>query len=60
MDKNHLIEHFDNYEFSVKTQVLYKGNWYNIDNIDFENRLIGIKNCQELNLIHCLDIEDIK
>jgi len=37
-------EQFDNYKFSIKTEVRYRGQWDKITEVNFEERLIRLKN----------------
>lgn len=50
-------EQFYNYKFSIKTQVIYKGEWHSILWVDFEHRDIMLKDGM---LIRYYEIEDIK
>lgn len=37
-------QEFDNYKFSVVTQVEFRGEWYNITEVNFGDRYIGLSN----------------
>lgn len=47
---------FDTYRFSVKTQVLYKGQWLLVKEVDWKLGVIGIHE----GYISYLDVQDIR
>lgn len=50
-------EQFDSYRFSIKTQVKVTGEWYQVTEVDFERRKIGMENGYYLGISK---IEEIK
>ena len=50
-------EQFDRQEFSITTQVKYRGEWYHISEVDFEHRKVILKNG---GLVEHYNIEVIK
>lgn len=40
---------FDNYNFSIKTEINFRGEWYKITEVNFGIRFIGIENGYYLN-----------
>ena len=52
-------EKFDNYKFSIKTEISIQNNcWDNINEVDFFNRTISINGGQICKLDEILDIRN--